>query len=446
MNIVSKQNGTQLSATEFNQIPDELENLISSSSQTPSESVLTQVADAVSQIVADGRFFVTSGTADAIILSNTTPRRPVKMLKSGVSGVFKSVYQNTGNVTINLCGLGSKNVVKNGVLLEEGDIIADRYYNFIFDELNDRFEISDFLMETDETLAEISNRIYDGVDLTQKFEEEISDYADVWQWIKARIDAGNYSGLLVGDYIPVTLSAGKAGGLTVAEQTFKCQIAGIDTYTNCGDTEIGHHIDFISKEVIDTEIKWNPSDSNNGTSAQNKPWLASQAYAWLNGVNNYSTSAYQSLAHGMNALNAGIYHLLPTELRNVIIQKRMLLDNRYSSSSALTYSPNWDLADMGYLWLPDEIEVYGTQVRSNLGYGQGYWNPEAHIGVAYPLFLGQGRNRVKRTSNGTRSHWWLSVASAGYSTNVCCVNGGGSANNGTATYAGIRCPLCFRVG
>lgn len=296
-----------------------------------------------------------------------------------------------------------------------------------------------------EIQRQIINRIYDGRDLTQVFANEISNYSDEWAWIKARITAGDYSGLYIGDYIPVTMNAGTVGESSIAQQTFKCQIASIDTYTGCCDTEQSHHIDFISKEVIDTTINWNPADNNNGTSVQSHPWLASQAYAWLNGVNNYTTSAYNNVAHGGDYSAGGILQLLPTKLSNLIVTKRMLLDQRYSSTALLTYSSNWSWQDMGKLWLPNEIEVYGTQIKSNLGYSQDYWNPEANMAIAYPIYLASGRNRIKRTSTGGRSYWWLSSAAANNSTHVCTVTSLGLASYSTATPAGIRCPLCFRI-
>ena len=43
MDIVSKINGNTLSATEFNQIPTELEALITSSGQTVSDAILNQI-------------------------------------------------------------------------------------------------------------------------------------------------------------------------------------------------------------------------------------------------------------------------------------------------------------------------------------------------------------------------------------------------------------------
>ncbi len=275
------------------------------------------------------------------------------------------------------------------------------------------------------TTRTILNRLYDGVDLTVKFANEIANFSDPWAWIKDRITKGNFSGLYVGDYIPMTLNAGTVAGYSISKQDFKCQIAGINTYKNCQDQEVGNHIDFISKEVINTPIKWNPSDTNNGTSAENHPWLASALYAILNGVNNYSTAAYGNLAHGANANNAGIYQLLPQALRSQIIKKRDLLDKRYDSKSALTYSTSWDWLDVGYLWVPKETEVYGQQVRSNLGYAQGYWNPENGLSAPYPLFMGQARNRVKRNSSNARCYWWLLSPASSHSTNVCNVNAHG---------------------
>ena len=309
---------------------------------------------------------------------------------------------------------------------------------------NDVVTKDEYLTEN-EIQRQIFNRIYDGRDLTKVFANEIAKYSDEWAWIKARISAANYEGLYVGDYIPVTMNAGTVGGASIAQQIFQCQIAGIDTYTGCGDTEIGHHIDFISREVINSTVTWNPENNNNGTSVQANPWLASQAYAYLNGVNNYTTSAYNNVAHGGDYSAGGILQLLPTKLTNLIVTKRNLLDSRYDSTKLLTYSTTWAWGDMGKLWLPNEIEVYGTQIRSNLGYAQGYWNTEANIAVAYPIYLGSGRNRIKRVSSGGRSYWWLSSADSHNSMHVCYVDNYGIANSYGATVASIRCPLCFRI-
>ena len=131
---------------------------------------------------------------------------------------------------------------------------------------------SEYALE--DTLALIHDRIYPGVDLTVKFADEIANYSDEWAWITARIKAGNFSGIHVSDYIPVT--TGRTDGFT-----FKAQIAGIDTYYQYGDSAVGHHIDFISKELWPDLMVMNQVNYNNGTANTPYPWLASHCYALL---------------------------------------------------------------------------------------------------------------------------------------------------------------------
>lgn len=293
------------------------------------------------------------------------------------------------------------------------------------------------------------DRLYNGVNLATKFASEIANYSDQWAWIKARIQAGNFSDIHVGDYLEFTLNAGTAGTTSIAAQNFKAEIAGIDTYYGYGDTPVGHHIDFVTKTVIDSEVTWNPADNNNGTSIVPHPWLASAVYAWLNGVNNYNTAnAYNKVVHGLNAANKGIYQLLPAALKNVIIQKRQILGQRYSSSGLLTYDTTWDWQNMGYLWLPNEVEVYGCQIASAAHYNGGTYIFESMGAVQYPLFACHGgyNGRVKCMSNGSRSTWWLSAVHGGNTTHACNVYYYGSANYSRTTIAGIRVPVCFRIG
>ncbi len=304
----------------------------------------------------------------------------------------------------------------------------------------------------DETAAaiQIADRIYQGVDLTKKFSSEISHYSDVWTWIQARIKAGNFKGIHVGDYIPFQTTAGTVSTNSITALTYNAQIAGIDTYYGYGDTAIAHHIDFITKEVVPVEIKWNPTDNNNGTSTEQHPWLSSAAYAWLNGVNNYSTSAYNNVAHGLSNEGKGMISRLPTSLQNVIITKRQLLEKRYSASGLLTSSNGWDWCNMGKLWLPHEIEVYGCQVWS-AAFPDTSVQAWASMGaVQYPLFActgGKSHNRIKPLAgqSGSRSVWWLSAVRGGASTDVCDVGSNGYADSNVATQAGSRVPLCFRI-
>lgn len=285
------------------------------------------------------------------------------------------------------------------------------------------------------------DRMYEGVNLETKFATEIAAAGNVYAWLNNRKNAGNFEGIHVGDYFSVSLSAGTVAGYSIAAQTFKCRIVGINTYKSCADTNIGNMFYVISDEVINTAIKWNPTDNNNGTASQNKPWLASAAYAVLNGVNNYTTSAYGNAAHGANASAKGILQLLPSTLQSVLKQKRNLLDNRYSSSGLLTGSTGWDWADMGKLWLPNEVEVYGCGIRSNLSQTSGFWFPEAGLSIQFPWFANNCEHRVKRNSSGGRCSWWLSAPASNNTTNVCNVNNNGNANSNNATNSSIFLPL-----
>ena len=289
------------------------------------------------------------------------------------------------------------------------------------------------------------DRMYEGVNLETKFATEIAAAGNVYAWLNNRKNAGNFEGIHVGDYFSVNLGAGTVAGYSIAAQTFKCRIVGINTYKSCGDTPIGNMFYCISDEVINTPIKWNPTNNNNGTAVQNNPWLASAAYAVLNGVNNYTTNAYSNAAHGANASAKGILQLLPSTLQNVLKQKRNILDSRYSASGLLTGGTNWVWADMGKLWLPNEYEVYGCAVRSNLSQTEGFWHPEAGLSIQFPWFANNCEHRIKKNSSGSRCNWWLSSAASHNATSVCNVSYHGYAYGYSAAYAAICLPLCFCI-
>lgn len=290
-----------------------------------------------------------------------------------------------------------------------------------------------------------------GVNLATKFATEISSFANVWAWIANRVSTGNFTGIHVGDYIPVQISAGTiTDGVTsyaITAKTLNAQVAGINTYKNYGAkvdannsaVVCGNHIDFITSATIGTNIPYNPTDNNNGTADQNNPWLASKLYAILNGVNNYTTNAYQSVPHGYDASSGGVLQLLPSALRDVLKMKSLYLGKKYSASALLTeHSAGHDIWGIGKLWVPTEIEVYGCPIHSAEKAADGKdWNNYG-APVQYPLFAG---NNVRR--NGTV--WWLLSPVGGSSSNACIVSGYGNANGAGCAHTGISAPVCFRI-
>jgi hypothetical protein len=331
-----------------------------------------------------------------------------------------------------------------------------------------------------------SDRYYPGVDLTTKFASEISGYSDPWAWIKARISAGNYSKLHVGDYIPVTCTNGNI---------FNARIAGIDTYKGYGDSEIGRHIDFISASLWPTTFKMNPVNFNNGladaetltgdgtttaftltkhfpnltevkvggtattaytydaatqtltfTSApadqaaivatcatRQYPWLVSNGYHFLNSLSGYvpnGTGNNPELVE-VDYTSGGVYYYLPDALKNVIVEKRLYLPKRYSASGIQSDDNNGGWANAGKLWLPSEFEVTGAPIWGSHKYGaMGF--------VQYPLFA----NNMNRMIG--RYNWWTLSATSGYSTSFVGVYYLGYVDYYSASGA-FRGPVCFRV-
>ena len=249
-----------------------------------------------------------------------------------------------------------------------------------------------------------SDRIYNGVNLEVKHAAEIAGYSDVWAWIKARITAADYSGLHVGDYVPFVMNG----------NAIKAQIAGIDTYREYGDVAIGHHIDFISRDCYPVSVLWNTTDVNNGSAANAAPWMVSNI---------------------KSVLNTTWYGYLPAALQAQIIEKRLLIETRYSSGSTLTDSTSWAWNDVGKLWVPSEFEVYGGIIWGTKGYSQ-------NGSVQYPVFAGNSEKRVKNQGDGgDRCNWWLLSVNGGNSTNCCNVNNNGNANNTNASNATLCAPV-----
>lgn len=269
---------------------------------------------------------------------------------------------------------------------------------------------------------------YAGVDLSSKFSEEIATYSNnPWAWIKARITNGDYSGLHIGDYIPFTCT-------NTAATAMNAKIIGINTYKGYGDTAIGEHIDFWAG-LWPTRKPINPANYNNGTSRSAFPWIASDAYLYANSLQGGVPSAatVNPTLTSKDYRTDGIYYFLPTNLKNVIVEKRVVLENRYSTAELLTDATTWGWADIGKIWFPHEIEVYGTTQWSHQGYASGGFMP-------YSFFL-QNMNRFAFGRTG----WWLLSPGGGTSTAWCYVTYSGQSHSTSASYASSSLPVCFRI-
>jgi hypothetical protein len=291
--------------------------------------------------------------------------------------------------------------------------------------------------------------VYPGVDLTVKFADEIAGYPSVWDWIQARIQAVNFRGLRIGDYIPFVCSNNDPQRNDYA---FDAEIAGIDTYYRYGmHPGLPHHIDFISRGCWPQVHDWNKACYNNGTSISRTPWLASDIYAWLNSLQSQvpnATTANPELVD-VDYSTTGVFDKLPAELRNVIVTKRALLPWRYNAANLVTASDVLDWFDAGKLWLPVEAEVYGRNVWfiENSGLNFGFVDG----GVPqYPIFTRPGK-RLKGTYFNPQVTWWLaSVCGNTTSYGTAVRNDGAATRPAIDSYtnnqnASVYAPICFRI-
>jgi hypothetical protein len=278
------------------------------------------------------------------------------------------------------------------------------------------------------------NRIYNGQDLTVRFAAEIAGFPTPWDWIKTRIQAGNFAGIHVGDFIPLTLTDGK---------NFIMEIAGINTYTNYGmASATPPHIDFISRECHPDTMQFNRVDYNNGTSVSTRPWTASELYARLNSlvmnVPNEATANPQLVS--VDYTTTGVYDKLPAAVQNVIIPKYALLPIRYSAGNLLTDDNGVLWGDIGRLWVPTEIEVYGHRAA-----GTPYHSETGTI--QYPIFANSSVKRIKEAVGfDGRARWFLALSDSGSSTFITSVSSSGVGGGGVlASRNDVRVPICFRI-
>lgn len=289
-------------------------------------------------------------------------------------------------------------------------------------ELNDKIESTN-----------LEYNIYEGEDLIIKYADEIAKYSDEWAWIKARIKAANFKGLRIHDYIPVKCSNNKV---------LRMEIGGIDTYYHNGSPEVGHHIDFISKECWDVTVQYNKVDINNGTAVQVVPFMASNLKKFLMSeagpVPNSTTD--MSVTTEVDYTNDGIWHFLPDKLKNVIVEKSFFKVNRYTEGSIITTdNTKWEWFNLSKLWLPTEKEVYGSSVYEGNGASYGVF------GRQYPCFIGHSRFKGIVGNINARCYWWLLSPYYGNSTSFCNMDSGGNAGSNPASGTHVRVPVCFRV-
>ena len=210
---------------------------------------------------------------------------------------------------------------------------------------------------------------YDGVNLNMTFAQ-----------LKAKVAAGDFSGLHLYDYIDFSTTRGEA---------IRAEIMGFNTMLYFGDTPIMKpHVLMQTRDCLTAIYPYNDNPDNNGGFDASK----------------LKTSLETILT------------TFPADLKNAILECRRLESKK----------GNWSWYGRK-LFLPTEVEVFGNVAWSEAGYGsggskqwEGYQRSYKHV------IKGLGKGKADR---GLNCNWWLSSPSASNTLFFCHVNSYGNADS-----------------
>lgn len=125
----------QLTAAEWNHFLTEIKNLIATlTGQTMSSGDLLQLAKSIVTVGSAFDWYTGGGTANAQVLSVVSARPGAVSLATGLRVRWRPSVNNTGAATINVNGLGVKNIKReDGTNLQAGDLSTTRDALAVYD-------------------------------------------------------------------------------------------------------------------------------------------------------------------------------------------------------------------------------------------------------------------------------------------------------------------------
>ncbi len=218
-----------------------------------------------------------------------------------------------------------------------------------------------------------------------------------WEEMQRKIQTNDMDDIQIGDYKVLVLTDG---------EELYMEVAGINTYTGYGDFPIGTHIDFISRDCLKKTYAYNLKPTNSG---------------------GYICS------HLNMVLQTEILPKIPDNLRKLLASKRALIECKLGKKAE-----GWSWNDLGKLWLPTEIEIWGCGIFCEKPWGCG-------LPVQYPIFRASTLHIVKRLGvGGDRYNWWTGSAAENSINNFCHAGRFGLPNQNPALKK-FGIPVCFRI-
>ncbi len=137
----------QWPAGTFNQFNNELENIILSADFTLDDSGgpdtnLDMLAQTIAGYMTSAMIYQDSGSADIYTLSISSNLKTISSYEDGMLVAFDAGNDNTGASTVNIAGIGIKDITTpDGTDLEAGVILAGKFTAIVYSSSNDRFEL-----------------------------------------------------------------------------------------------------------------------------------------------------------------------------------------------------------------------------------------------------------------------------------------------------------------
>lgn len=113
----------QCGAESLNAFTQEINNLVTSMGLEINETSFEQIANGIIKGIATGNFYEYSGTENAVVLTSLGSKTAALTYYDGMQAAFISTLTNTGAATINIDGIGVKNIKdQDGNDLVSGEI------------------------------------------------------------------------------------------------------------------------------------------------------------------------------------------------------------------------------------------------------------------------------------------------------------------------------------
>jgi len=140
-NLPNYNDGDTMPAADFDTIPNELENVITTTGIALSGSDVFQIAKSIANMLAAGDFYADTGAANSYVLSAISLRKTPTAYVDGFRCRFRVGNTNTGSSTINVATLGVKSIKKSDGITDPspGDLPAGEITELAFDANNNVF-------------------------------------------------------------------------------------------------------------------------------------------------------------------------------------------------------------------------------------------------------------------------------------------------------------------